>query len=740
MVWLFIAALFTSATLLFWVQPMVAKMLLPLLGGTPAVWNTCMVFFQTMLLAGYAYAHLLTTRFSIRIQTLIHFCLLLVVLAVLPIGLSSRAVQSAPWQSDPTFWLLRALIVVVALPFFILSASAPLLQSWFSRLCHRSSADPYFLYAASNLGSLMGLIAYPVLIEPGYPLRMQSRIWDAGYWLLMVLFAGSALMLWRRQNVSAGESASPSEVPGKAGPVTEIEEVNWSRRLRWIFWAFIPSSLMLGVTTYLSTDIASVPLLWVVPLGIYLLTFILVFSQWQIFPLRWLARVLPPAAVFLVFVMLNNADNLAWLQMTFHLGFFFLAAMVWHTRLANDRPSSRRLTGFYFCLSIGGVLGGVFNALLAPIIFRTVLEYRLMIVVACILWPVKGEAFFAGRRFWRDLIWPLGIWLLTAGLAVMVPRFGVGLQMSMMIMFGVPVILCYVVSKRRQPFHFALALAAVLMAGGFYAPLHGRTLHVERNFFGTLRVAIDSEGRFRRLYHGTTVHGMEFVAPEHQGEPLAYYHRAGPCGQAMAVFNSRPGGTNVAIIGLGAGSMAAYAQPGQHWTFYEINPAVIRLAQDTNYFTFLHRCTNAPVDFKLGDARLRLREAAANQYDLLVCDAFGSDAPPLHLLNREAMDLYLSKLSPNGLLLFHISSRFLNFRPVIGNLTEHFHLQAIVNNDDEPATPEGKLPSSWVALARHAEDLGLLRDDPRWLPLPPESGMRLWTDDYSNILGIFDWQ
>ena len=295
MVWLFVAALFTSATLLFWVQPMVAKMLLPLLGGTPAVWNTCMVFFQTMLLAGYAYAHFLTTRFSVRIQTIIHFCLLLVVLAVLPIGLSSRAVQSAPWQSDPTFWLLRALVVVVALPFFILSASAPLLQSWFSRLYHRSSADPYFLYAASNLGSLMGLIAYPVLIEPGYPLRMQSRIWDAGYGLLLVLFAGSALMLWRRQEVSAVEPASPAEVPGKAGLATETEEVDWPRRLRWIFWAFIPSSLMLGVTTYLSTDIASVPLLWVVPLGIYLLTFILVFSRWQIFPLRWLARALPPA-------------------------------------------------------------------------------------------------------------------------------------------------------------------------------------------------------------------------------------------------------------------------------------------------------------------------------------------------------------------------------------------------------------------------------------------------------------
>ena len=268
---------------------------------------------------------------------------------------------------------------------------------------------------------------------------------------------------------------------------------------------------------------------------------------------------------------------------------------------------------------------------------------------------------------------------MTAGLAMLIPRSGIGLQMSMLIVFGVPVILCYVVSKWGRPFQFALAVAAVLLASGFYVPFHGRTLYVERNFFGTLRVALDPDGRFYRLYHGTTIHGMEFVAPERRGEPLAYYHRAGPCGQAMTAFNSRPGGTNIAIIGLGAGSMAAYAQPGQHWTFYEIDPAIIRLAQDTNYFDFLHRCTNAVVEFKLGDARLRLREAAANQYDLIVCDAFGSDAPPLHLLNQQAMELYLSKLSPHGLLLLHISSRFLNFRPVIGNLAEHFQLPAVVN-------------------------------------------------------------
>jgi SAM-dependent methyltransferase len=765
MVWFFVTALFTSAALLFWVQPMVARMLLPLLGGTPAVWNTCMVFFQATLLAGYAYAHFLTTRLSVRVQTIVHFILLLVTVAVLPIGLGSRAAQSAPWQSDPTIWLLQALTMVVALPFFTLSASAPLLQSWFSRLRHRSSGDPYFLYAASNLGSLVGLIGYPAMIEPGFSLQTQSRIWAGGYGLLLLLFAGPALMLWGDRGREAGVEGSdkgPTKASGRRreeapiahDPKSQTEPppgscdpgTSWPRRLQWVFWAFIPSSLMLGVTAYLSTDIASVPLLWVVPLGIYLLTFILVFSRRQFIPSGLPVRLLPPAAVVLVFVMLTNADNLAWLQVTLHLAFFFIAAMVWHGRLAADRPPSWHLTEFYFCLSVGGVLGGLFNALLAPVIFRAVVEYRLVIVLACIFWRGRGESFFKGRNAGRDLIWPLGIGLLTAGLTVLAPRFGVGLQMSMMIVFGVPVILCYLVSWRRHSFEFALALAAVFLASPFYTAFHGRTLHVERNFFGVLRYTIDPEGRFHRLYHGTTVHGMEFIAPERQGEPLAYYHRDGPCGQAMRAFNARPDGRNVGVIGLGAGSMIAYAQPEQHWTFYEIDPAVIRLAQDANYFTFLDRSSRrgvTAVDFKLGDARLRLREAAAGQFDLLVCDAFGSDAPPLHLLNREAMELYLTKLAPNGLLLLHISSRFLDFDPVIGNLAEHFKLAALISSDDEvsPAdTAEGKLPSRWVALARRQEDLGALEKNPRWHPLLPNPDMRLWTDDYSNILSIFDWR
>ncbi len=781
--------LFTSAALLFWVQPMVAKMLLPLLGGSPAVWNTCMAFFQATLLAGYAYAHLLTTRFSFRAQRLIHLSLMLVTFVTLPVGLSSAAYRMAPWDWNPFIWVLCVLLSTVSLPFFVVSSSAPLLQRWFSHARHQTSDDPYHLYAASNLGSITGLIAYPVLIEPSLLLREQTRLWTALYGLLVLLFAGCAFRTWKNQSAAARADAAQKPSSERA-PRAASDKIDWQRRLRWMLCAFIPSSLMLGVTTYLTTDIASVPLLWVVPLAIYLLTFVLAFSRSRVAHLSWLTRILPLSAVVLVFVMLAKSDELAWLQMGVHLLFFFCAAMVWHTRLANDRPPSRRLTEFYFCVSTGGVLGGLFNALLAPVCFSSVIEYPLMIAITCLppfvtrtrirsefrLSPrrslrrspgqaVRGrvnaelrtepsrvtkgcqggeQGTWMPRRVWRGFMWPAGLGLLTAGLAVTVPRLGLDPHLRTMVVFGVPVILCYLLSKHKErQWQFGLALGAVLMGSQFYIGARGHTLHVERNFFGTLRVTLNTPGRFYELYHGTTVHGAQFVAPERQTEPLAYYHRSGPCGQALNAFNSKSGAVHVAVIGLGTGAMACYSQPGQHWTFYEIDPSVIRLAREGRYFTYLQRCTNAPIDFKLGDARLRLREASANQFDLLVCDAFGSDAPPLHLLDREAMELYLSKLSDHGLLLFHISSRYLDFRPVLANLADYFHLQVLANSEDEISDEmirEGKLPSSWVVLARTSGDLAPLSDDPRWHTLPPSPAMRLWTDDYSNILGIFQWE
>jgi SAM-dependent methyltransferase len=693
-----------------------------------------------MLLAGYGYAHFLTTRFPVRVQTIVHLVLLLSTLAALPLGLSTG--HAAPWQADPFVWLLQALLMAVALPFFTISASGPLLQFWFSRTGHRSSADPYFLYAASNCGSLMGLLGYPALVEPNFQLREQSWLWTCIYIVLAALFGGCAVVTWLRGDVKGSKALPPGGLVSMDDRADRVSEVSWSRRAWWILCAFIPSSLMLAVTMYLTTDIASVPLLWVIPLGIYLVTFILVFNHRQFIPRAWLVRAFPIGAVSLVFLMLTDLKNPAWLPIVLHLTFFFLTAMVYHSLLAEDRPPPRRLTEFYFYLSVGGVLGGLLNSLVAPMIFRTVAEYPLVIVLACVFWSGPEQAAFRSDRFWRGLVWPTTICLLTAALAMAVPRLISDPRVRMAAVFGVPILSCYCLSSQAR--RFGLSVGAVLVSASFcYTAVHGRTLHEERNFFGSLRVTLDPEGQFHRFYHGSTLHGLQFVAPERQYEPLAYYHRTGPFGQFMRDFNAaQPAAANVAVLGLGVGTMACYAQRGQHWTFYEINPALIRLAQNTNFFTYLQCSPDAKVDFKVGDARLRLREAPTNQLDLLVCDAFGSDVPPLHLLNRDAVELYLSRLSAHGVLLFHTSSRYFDFRPVIGNLGAHFQLCSLAYYETdvtEQMQRDGKFASYWIALARHPEDFGALRHDWHWHPVKPEPAVRLWTDDYSNILGIFQW-
>ncbi|MFO1478007.1 MAG: fused MFS/spermidine synthase [Verrucomicrobiota bacterium] len=739
---LFACALFCSAALLFWVQPMVAKLLLPLQGGTPTVWNVCMVFFQALLLAGYAYSHWMATRLQLRTQVRVQLILLAANFLFLPVALSAAARAIDPWRIHPIAWLLLALLTTVGLPFFTLSTLGPLTQSWFSRSRQKSSGDPYFLYAASNLGSLVGLLAYPAFLEPVFPLRQQGRLWTAGYALLVVLVAACA---WTA--LSANRNSIPPGAAPDCEPAQESEEefeAQWLQRGRWIFQAFIPSGLMLGVTSYISTDIASVPLLWVIPLALYLLSFVIVFSRKGDGIPRIAARILPAWAVVLLFVTLSNAENLAWLQMGVHLGFFFVAALVWHGRLAAGRPPAVRLTEFYFCLSTGGVLGGIFNALAAPLLFRGVAEYPILIVLACLL-PASGRLLPGARRprVAGEILLAAVVGLLTWSLVRFVPVLGLPLQVQTAFVFGVPCILCYLASKGLARFQFALCLGSVFLASLSYTAFRGTTLHTERNFFGTLRIALEPGARIRRLYHGTTVHGMQFVQPDRQDEPLAYYHPTGACGQAMKLIHEAGQGTHIGAIGLGAGSMICYAQPGQRWTFYEINPAVIALASDTNYFTFLSRNTNAVVDFAVGDARLRLREAPAGEFRLLVCDAFGSDAPPLHLMTREAMQLYLDKLAPGGVMLFHVSSRSLDFRPVLGNLAHEFNLTALVNCEPEQlagtALPEGRYPSTWVAMARRPEDLSALLKHPSWRPLEPAPRHALWTDDYSNILRIFQW-
>jgi hypothetical protein len=728
---------FANAALLFVVEPMIAKMILPKLGGTPAVWNTCMVFFQAVLLAGYAAAHALTRWLSLRQQALLIIALLLVGFRVLPMHIGDTFLQSVPHEANPIPWLLSLLLVMAGLPFFTVSALGPLLQKWFSATAHRAAADPYFLYGASNVGSMLALLSYPTLVEPALDLDDQAWWWMAGTGLLVALIVTCvAALRW-----VLGERWT---VAGRQDMVLgEWKPLAIRRRARWLALAFVPASLMLGVTTYLSTDIATIPLLWVVPLALYLLTFILAFARRQRIPLRLLHRTLPLGILLLTICILSaDMQPPIWLLVPLHLLTFFGAGLFCHGELARDRPEPAHLTEFYLWLAAGGVLGGLFNALVAPLVFNRVVEYPLALVMLCLLRPGPTKARSGRFGAWLDWGLPLGLGGLTAALILGLQTRGLEpAQLRVGLIFGVPAALCYTFVDR--PLRFALGVTALLLAGLLYTGAHGKPLHTERSFFGVLRVTVDATGAFRQLVHGNTVHGRQRIDEAGPPVPRSYYHRDGPIGRLFAALpkmNPRFTEAHIGVVGLGVGSLAAYAEPGQLWTFYEIDPAVKRLASNPAYFTFLARSRAGKLDVVLGDARLRLEDAADHSFDLLVLDAFSSDAVPVHLLTREAMQLYRNKLASGGLMAFHISNRYLDLKPVLGSLAADAGWSARVREDLGGLDKEsGKDPSIWVVMAESEGELKLLSRY-LWEPLPGQNGVAVWRDDFSNLLGVFKWR
>jgi hypothetical protein len=729
---LFALTMFLSAGLLFCVQPMIAKMILPLLGGSPMVWNTCMVFFQSLLLLGYVWAHMVSGWPQPRWQAVVHIGLVLLPLVVLPIGITSRQIEGVPYKDNPIPWLIGVLLFSVGLPFFVLSTTAPLLQKWFAFLGSSRAKDPYYLYGASNLGSLLALLGYPLLLEPRFFLGTQSRIWAAGYGVLAILMVVVGAVVWRRgARVASHSDDAPAPVEG----------ISWLRRLRWLALAFVPSSLMLGVTTYLTTDIAPIPLLWVLPLSIYLLTFILVFSRWSIIPHGLMLRLLPVVALVLtVLLFAEDMKPPLWLLIPLHFLMLFTAAMACHGELARDRPPVVQLTEFYLWLALGGVLGGLFNAIIAPMIFRRVLEYPLAVILACLLRPPPVPLKQGPFVRLRDWTLPLALGIATCVLVLISPRAGIkSAQISVGLMAGIPAMICYLFVDR--PLRFALGMAAIMVAGFFYAGGQGELLHIERNFFGVIRVTQDKTGEYRQLVHGSTIHGRQSLDPARSHEPLAYFYASGPIGRVFKFFNPDHPTARIGVIGLGAGSLAAYAQPDQEWTFYEIDPAVERVAKD--YFTFLNDCKAGIPKIVLGDARLRLREAQDGYYDMIVLDAFSSDVVPVHLLTREAMALYLSKLKPDGFLCFHCSSRYLDLKPIIANVARDAGLTCLAREDLNTSLQEkqaGKEPSQWMVMARPGENIERLRKSGLWEPMQGQAGVPVWTDDYSNILEVFKWE
>jgi len=743
---LFVFTSFLSALLLFWIQPMTAKALLPFLGGVPSVWNTCMVFFQATLLAGYGYAYLMARRLSVKQQALAHCSLLILAVCFLPFGSPVAHRQSQWMETHPALWLLGALCTGVGFPFFVLSSNAPLLQQWLAQTRLEAARNPYALYSASNLGSLAGLLGYPILMEPHLNLSKQKWAWAIGYGCLTLMIAVCLAIVWRsvtpdkNSDLQHEPSPAPSDILEHHSHQSNLRTF-WKGRLRWMALAFVPSSLLLGVTTYLTTDIASIPLLWIIPLSIYLLTFILVFARRRILNWQRLLRPMPILAVTLTFFVLSRATQPILLLISVHLLFFFAAGMVCHGQLADERPPPARLTEFYFCLSLGGVVGSSCVALMAPIVFKSVAEYPFAVVLACLLRPTKNKL----RWQWLDVAFPILLAMLAVCLVTIAPVFDWNsAYLRNALTIGVPLIIAFTFVDR--PIRFALGLGAIMLGVWGQITGHGRTIHVERNFFGVSRVTrtvSNSAGTSKSLIHGNTLHGRQWTDGQRECEPLTYYHRTGPAGDIFNWLNSQPTPSNVAMVGLGAGSTGGYAASNQEWTFYEIDPAVMEIAQNTNYFTFLKECTRAKFKIVAGDARLRLREAPNEHFRLIVLDAFSSDAIPVHLLTREALKLYLSKLAPGGVLAFHISNRCLDLEPVLGALAKDAGL-VCRSADDANLRPDelaaGKEESQWVLLTRRAEDLAGLNKNPRWLPVDQQPGLPVWTDDFSNIFSVFKWK
>ncbi len=884
---LFAVTLFISASLMFMVQPMVGKMVLPLLGGSPAVWNACMVFFQALLLLGYLYAHKLVEIESPRRQWMIHLLVLSLPVLVFtfaaiitsrhtPIAIVESLAPSD--ESSPILSVLSILTIAIGIPFFVVSTTATLLQRWFVYTGHPSARDPYFLYAASNLGSLISLLGYPLIIEPRMPIVGQGWLFAIGFLMLfvMIYFCGRAaanpigVPPSGRQPDGNGENG----IAKSASQVAAVEPPPvLARKLKWIALAFVPSTFMLGVTFHMTTDIASIPLLWVGPLTLYLLTFIiafgtirglvqlaillpagfcfivglmsgtaillapalllagvftgLYFANWLGIPDKSLAdssifriiigNLAPVMLLLLVFVLISGVNPGVGITLGLHMLTFFAAALMCHYELARDRPAPQYLTGFFLLMSVGGVLGGIFNSLLAPLVFPHAYEYPLAIIFACLMVPVltekeskttgkllkldagigalAGEVSVGsiGRLIMRwidsnarlasvlDFVIPVLIGVgfyyfarltesekFASACASLSQNTGLSLDtIRVILLYAVPVMICFFFVDR--PLRFALCVAAILGPITYREASNG-LVHSERSFFGILKVTEDDSyqfirredgsvvrhpgedsepivaGRykFRKLVHGTTLHGTQIVEHdrhflddfqmlalganpwdsiviagatkmyEAREEPLTYYHRSGPVGAMFAELRRRKGGTDAnahfAMVGLGTGSVSCYARPGQKITFYEIDPAVKHMVADTDeYFSYVTdaRKRGAELDLRMGDARLKLKDDVDRKYSLLLVDAFSSDSIPVHLLTVEAVKLYLDRMTDDGILALHISNKYVRLEPVVAQIAAELGLTARVWNDDAERKP-GKTASSWIVLARKPEHLGQL--------------------------------
>lgn len=659
-------------------------------------------------------------------------------------------------EDYPIFAMVGLLGVAVGAPFFVLCTSSPLLQRWFAATGCKGAKDPYFLYAASNAGSLLGLLGYPLLLEPRLTLAEQQWVFAGGFCVFVVLVFVCACTLLGRKAVP--ESRDPEygngHEPHTAAPVpAPTAHLPASRIVRWVFLAALPSSLLLGVTTHVSTNLAPVPLLWAVPLSLYLVSFILVFARWPESLHRAVGRITPILLLFVVLSLLMDAVEPFFLIGALHLGAFFGVCLVCHGELARDRPPPVHLTAFYFWLSVGGVIGGLCNGLAAPVVFHRVgmVEYPLALILAALVRP-RSEVTPGGPLRVRDVAFVVGLLAISLVLVVVVPRF-VGPRPALdnpeslsarllrgSLMFGLPAAAAFALVRR--PARYALALAALFVAGAFDQGQRGDTLHMERNFFGVVRVSRSPDGKFIRLIHGTTIHGQQRTDEPGRPRPLTYYYEWGPVGRLFQDLSQKPEqAKRVGVVGLGTGAVAHYAEPGQAWTFFEIDPAVARIAQNPDYFRFLSTCRADSCDIVLGDARRQLVKTADSRFDVIILDGFCSDSIPVHLLTREAFALYFQKLTPNGVLAVNVTNPHLDVAPLVARTAALFDPPLAIRYRKDSVTDtlkaEGKSASEWMILARTEQGLGPVAWDPYWDLVDSVPDGPVWRDDFANVMRVW---
>ncbi len=734
--WLFVLTILVGSFLLFQVQPMVARMVLPKLGGAPAVWNSAMLVYQALLLGGYAYAHWLG-RFAVRRQAVIHLALFVVAALWLPIGIAQIA---PPGPGQEALWVPLLLLASIGPVFFVVSAQAPLMQRWFA--ADTRAGDPYYLYAASNLGSFAGLISYPALVEPSMPLAAQSWGWSAGYGVLVILVAVCALARWRGGALVADSDTAATDEP----------RPTLRRQLHWLLIAAVPSGLMLSTTTHLTTDIVAMPLLWVLPLGLYLLSFVVAFSNAGAVK-QTFGVLAPPVLLIAGGQALLGSGGGSMLIALMSLVMLFVVATALHDYLHHLRPAPQHLTLFYLVMSAGGVVGGLFAALFAPLLFDWVYEHPLLVLAAAALLPLPA---FLPWNAWLKVKKPLPYVVAMLGLAAfacwhLTQNWDNSFQGTNGLWAGLILLVGLLVIGWRWAYVTALALL-MIGVGGWDTIQESFTGARVRSYFGVYTVTDYPASNQRRLAHGTTLHGLQRTDPAHRRDPTTYYGHQSGVGLTLDKAEALAGpSASVGIVGLGAGTLACYRKPGQQWTIFEIDPVMVDIARDPAKFTFLSDCAgDTPI--VIGDARLQIAQQPAGRFDILVIDAFSSDAIPLHLLTKEAIGIYRRALKPDGILLIHISNRFFGLEPVLAAEAKARGWTTAIRIDPGPVDDEfGDLTASnWVALTatpqrmrqltggirprKHASDPGA------WVPLRARAGFERWTDDYASTLPVLFWK